>query len=78
MRVAATDPAEARRLLGLIKSDSEKGLARQLACIRMAAKDLPAARALAEGMRAPVLAAVLPAVAARGLADSDPRRPGRS
>jgi hypothetical protein len=74
VRVAATRPAETKRLLGLIKNDSEKGLARQLACIRMAAKDLPAARALSEGMRAPVVVAVLPAIAARELADSDPSK----
>lgn len=73
VRAAATDPAGATRLIGLIKGDSEKGLARQLACIRMAARDLPAARALSEGMRAPVVAAVLPAIAARGLAESDPK-----
>ena len=74
VRVAATRPAEAKRLLGLIKNDSENGLARQLICIRMATTDLPTARAVSEVVRSPVLTAVLSAVAARELADSDPAK----
>lgn len=70
VQVAATDPAEARRLLGMI-DESWRYQARR-ACLRMATKDLPAARALAAENNDPILDALLPAMAARGLADTDP------
>ncbi|MDR3621780.1 MAG: hypothetical protein P4L85_20675 [Paludisphaera borealis] len=70
-RIAATDPAEARRILGMIQENT-RWSARHAICSRMAAKDLPAARALAAEAGDSMLAAVLPAFAARALADSDP------
>lgn len=71
-RVAATDPAEARRILGAIADDWQRRAARRAACLRLAAKDLPAARALAAEDRDPMLEALLPALAAKGRAGSDP------
>lgn len=70
-RIAATNPAEARRLLGLLQENSRGG-ARRVVCVRMAEEDLPAARALAAEANDPMLEAVVPAYAARALADSDP------
>ncbi|APW59122.1 carboxypeptidase-like regulatory domain-containing protein [Paludisphaera borealis] len=71
-RIAAANPAEARRLLGVIQ-ENNRWSARRAVCARMVAKDLPAARALAAEGGDAMLAAVLPAFAARALADSDPR-----
>ncbi len=70
-RLAATNPAEARRLLGLVE-ENRRSSARRDVCVRMAEKDLPAARALAAEANDPTLAAVLPAFSARALADADP------
>ncbi len=70
-RIAATNPAEARRILGMIQ-DQRRRSARRAACLRMAAEDLPAARALAAEDKDPMVAALLPAVAARARAGSDP------
>ncbi len=68
-RIATTDPAGVRRVLGLI-SDQARPWARRAACLRMAAKDLPASRALAAEAHDPMLEALLPAVAARARAES--------
>lgn len=71
-RIAATDPAEARRILGLIQDSWRQRSARRATCLRMAAKDLPAARALAAEDHDPMVEALLPAIAARARAGSDP------
>jgi hypothetical protein len=70
-RIAATNLAEARRIVGLIQDDWQRS-ARRVACFRMAAKDLPAARALAAEDHDPMVEALLPAIAARARAESDP------
>lgn len=70
-RIAGTHPAEARRLIGQLQEHTES-LPRRVVCARMAEKDLPAARAYAAEIGDPMLAAALPAIAARALADSDP------
>ena len=71
-RVAPTDPAAARRVVGMIQDQWQRQSARRDACLRMAAKDLPAARALLAEDRDPMVEAILPAVAARARAESDP------
>ena len=74
VQVAATDPAEAKRLLGLLKDDSRDNYrARHHVCLRMAAVDLAAATSLASGFGDPLLDAVLPAMSARALAATDPK-----
>jgi hypothetical protein len=70
-RIAAADPAAARRILGMIE-EYRQPAARRVACLRMAAKDLPAARGLAAEDRDPMVEALLPAMAARDRAGSDP------
>ena len=70
-RIAATDPAAARRLLGMIE-ENRRPSARRVVCLRMAAKDLAAARALAAEDHDPMVEALLPAVAARPGRSSDP------
>ena len=70
-RIAATDPSEARRILGMI-GDLRQQSPRRVACLRMAATDLPAARALAAEGHDPKLEALLPAAAAKVRAGSDP------
>ena len=70
-RIAATHPAAARRLLGRIE-EYRRPSARRVVCLRMAVKDLPAARALAAEDRNPMVEALLPAVAAQARAKSDP------
>jgi hypothetical protein len=70
-RIAATDPAGARRLLAQI-DDSNRFRARRGICVAMAATDLPTARAVAAEGNDPMLVAVLPAAAARSKAGSNP------
>jgi hypothetical protein len=70
-RIAAIDSAAARRILGLIDEHGQRR-ARRVICLRMAAKDLPAARALAAEDHDPIVEALLPAIAARARAVSDP------
>ncbi len=70
-RIAATDPAGARHMLGLIE-DHEQPAARWLVCLRMAAQNLAAARALASEDRDPELKALLPAAAAQARVSTDP------
>ncbi len=72
-RIAATNPAEARRIFGMIQDQHRSMTARHVVCLRMAAKDLPAARALAAEGHDPMLEALVPAVAAKALAATDPR-----
>ena len=54
-RVAASDPAGAERVLGLIVDPHRRGGYVVAACTRMAAKDLPRARRLAETIDDPVI-----------------------
>ena len=70
-RTAANDPGEARRLLGRIEEFRRSPL-RRILCYRIAAKDLAAARALAAEDHDPVVEAMLPVIAARSQARSDP------
>jgi hypothetical protein len=70
-RIAASDPAEARRLVGMIHHFTQSSV-RCAVCLRMATKDLEAARALAAEERDPMLAALLPAMAAQTRATADP------
>ena len=70
-RIAATDPAGARRLLAEIE-ESNRLPARRAICLAMAATDLPTARVVAANGRDPMIAVILPAVAARSKAESDP------
>jgi hypothetical protein len=70
-RVATTDPAAARRVLGLI-DESRRPHARRAVCLAMAATDLPAARLLAAEANDPMLEALVPAVAARARETSEP------
>lgn len=70
-RISPTEPAEARRILDMIERHRQRP-ARRAACLRMAAKDLPAARALAAEDHDPMVEALLPAIAARARAGSDP------
>ncbi len=69
-RIAATDPAATRRILGMVEEHMQ-WWARHIACLRMAAKDLPAARALAAEDHDPIVEDLLPAMAARERAGSD-------
>jgi hypothetical protein len=55
-----------------LDEDERERASRRAACLRMAAKDLPAARALAAEDRDPMVAALLPAVASRARAVVDP------
>ncbi len=70
-RIAATNPAEARRLIGMVQED-RRPAARRVACFRMAANDLAAARTLAAEDHDPMVEALLPAVAAQARSRSDP------
>jgi len=70
-RVAATDPAAARRVIAAIE-ENRRPPARTAAALRMAAHDLPAARALAAEGHDPVAEALLPAIAARTRLASEP------
>jgi hypothetical protein len=70
-RIAATDPAEARRILGML-DENRQPLARRGACLRMAVKDLPAARALAAEDHDAIVESLLPAIAAQNRWRSDP------
>jgi hypothetical protein len=70
-RIAPSDPAGARRLIGLI-DEAWRPAAWRRARLRMAARDLPAARALAAEDHHPMVEALLPAVAAQARAGSDP------
>lgn len=69
--IAATDPREARRLLGMIEEFRRQSI-RSSICVRMATKDLAAARSLAAEDGNPLVEAILPAIAARSRAESDP------
>lgn len=70
-RLATTDPAAARRIIATVQ-DQWQTSARREVCLRMAEKDLPAAQALAAEDRDPMLDAILPAIAARARAGTDP------
>ena len=70
-RIAATDPAGVRRIIGTIQENRQR-LARRDACARMATKDLAAARVLAVEDRDLIVEALLPAIAAQVRAESDP------
>ena len=70
-RVASTDPDGARRALALIPEEARPAATRA-AGLRLASKDLPAARALLAGGPDPTPEAFLPAAAARGLVATDP------
>ena len=70
-RIAAINPAEARRIIGMIQ-EQQRRPARRDACLRLAAKDLPAARTLAAEDHDPMVEALLPAIAARARAGTDP------
>jgi hypothetical protein len=70
-RIAATQPAEARRLVASI-DESERPSAERALCVALASTDLAAARGLAAGFDDPWLEALLPGMAARALASSRP------
>ncbi len=70
-RLATVNPGEARRIIGLLWEPGSASVRRGV-CLRMAAKNLPAARALAAADRDSMVEALLPAVAARARAKSDP------
>jgi hypothetical protein len=70
-RVRVTDPLVWRS--GRNQNEMQ-ATARRIASFRTAAKDLPAARALAAEDHDPMVEALLPAIAARALAASDPDR----
>jgi hypothetical protein len=70
-RLATVNPAEARRIIGLLPEHSQPSV-RSTVCLRMAARDLPAARALAAEDHDPMVEALVPAVAAQARAKSDP------
>ncbi len=71
-RIGGTQPAEARRLIGQIEPDYARSTARREVAVRLAAKDLAAARSFAAEDRDPIFQALLPAIAAQGRADADP------
>ncbi len=66
-KIAVPDPT-----LWRSSSLSEDQLKRRVACLRMAAQDLPVARALAAEDHDPMVEALLPAIAARTRAGADP------
>lgn len=70
-RIAATDPAGARRLLAEI-AESNRLAARRAICLAMATTDLATARVVAANGRDPMIAVILPAIAARSKVESDP------
>ncbi len=70
-RIATTNPVEARRLVDLIE-EQRRPMARRVVCLRMAAKDLAAARAFAAEDHNLMVEALLPAAAAQAQARSDP------
>ncbi len=72
-RIAATQPEEAERLLGLVKDEHARERGGSAVCVHMAAADLPRARRLADKVMNPAVPALLPAIAARRLAASDPK-----
>jgi hypothetical protein len=71
-RIAGTDLDAARGILGMINEQSRPAVGRA-AAVKMAAKNMPAARALVAEDRDPVFEALLPAIAAQGQASIDPR-----
>ena len=71
-RIAATAPAEAERLIGLVGPNNRPDGAILTICGRMAVADLPRARRLADTLAGPTPAAVFPALAAQATAAADP------
>jgi protocatechuate 3,4-dioxygenase beta subunit len=70
--IAPTQPTETRRLLEMIHDERPRAAARRVAAIQMAATDLAAAEALQPKVRNSMLWAILPAVAAKSRAATDP------